>query len=73
LVLRFTDLGQHGYEVIGGVLLAGETIAEQSAAMGYDCATISEKARRFLEGGMLGLVDRRTMGAEPAEPRTKER
>jgi hypothetical protein len=73
LVLRFTDPGQHGYDVIRGVLLAGETIAGQSAATGYDRATISENARRFLEGGMLSLVDRRTMGAEPAEPRTKDR
>jgi hypothetical protein len=60
LILRFTDPLQHGYEVIRGVLLADETIAERSAATSYDRATISEKARRFLEGGMLSLVGRRT-------------
>ena len=51
---------QHAYEVIRGVLLADETIGERSRVTDVDRDTISEKARRFLEEGMLGLVDRRT-------------
>src|SRR6266545_2037516 len=60
LALRFTDAVQHAYEVIRGVLLADETIGERSRVTGVDRDTVSEKARRFLEEGMLGLVDPRT-------------
>jgi hypothetical protein len=64
LALRFTDPVQHEYEVIRGFFLADETIAERSRETGLDRATVAEKARRFLESGMLGLVDRRTTTAK---------
>ena len=60
LALRFTDPVQHDYEVIRDIMLADATVAERSRATGLDRETVGEKARRFLEGGMLGLVDRRT-------------
>ncbi|MBV9282514.1 MAG: transposase [Chloroflexi bacterium] len=60
LSLRFTDPVQHDYEVIRGIMLADETVAERSRLTGVDRETIAEKARRFLEEGMFGLVDRRT-------------
>lgn len=50
---------QYDYEVIRGIFLADETVAERSRETGQDRATITAKARRFLEAGMLGLVDRR--------------
>jgi hypothetical protein len=60
LALRFTDPIQYSDEVIRGIMLADETIVARSQATGLDRATVGEKARRFLEQGMLGLVDRRT-------------
>jgi N-acyl-D-aspartate/D-glutamate deacylase len=59
LALRFTDPVQYDYEVIRGIFLADETMAERSRVTGQDRATVAAKARRFLEQGMLGLVDRR--------------
>jgi len=60
LALRFTDPIQHDYEVIRGIMLTDETIAERSRVTGVDRDTVSEKARRFVQHGMFGLVDRRT-------------
>ncbi len=60
LALRFTDPVQHDYEVIRGIMLADETIAYRSQVTGLDRDTVSEKARRFIQHGMFGLVDRRT-------------
>src|SRR5258708_1672213 len=60
LALRFTDPIQYDYEVIRGIMLADETVAERSRATGVDRTTVGEKARCFVQGGMLGLVDRRT-------------
>jgi hypothetical protein len=60
LALRFTDPVQHDYEVIRDIMLADATVAACSRATGVDRATVSEKARRFIQQGMLGLVDRRT-------------
>jgi len=60
LALRFTDPIQHDYEVIRGIMLADETIGERSRITGVDRDTVSEKARRFVQHGMFGLVDRRT-------------
>jgi len=60
LALRFIDPVQHDYEVIRGIMLADETIAERSRVTGIDRATVGEKARRFVEGGMRGLIDQRT-------------
>jgi hypothetical protein len=53
LAMRFTDPVQHDYEVIRGVLLADETIAERSRSTGVDRDTVSEKAQRFLQAGMF--------------------
>ncbi len=60
LVLRFSDPVQHDYEVIRGIMLADETIAARSRATGLDRATVADKARRFVQHGMFGLVDQRT-------------
>jgi len=60
VALRFSDPIQHDDEVIRDIMLADATVAERSCATGLDRATVGEKARRFLEGGMRGLVDRRT-------------
>jgi hypothetical protein len=57
LALRFTDPIQFDYEVIREVVLADETILQRSRATGVDRATIAEKARRFVQTGMLGLID----------------
>ena len=60
LALRFTDPVQHDYEVIRGIMLADETVTARSRETGLDRATVSEKARRFVQHGMFGLVDQRT-------------
>src|SRR5579871_6272076 len=59
LALRFTDPVQHDYEVIRDIMLADATVAARSRATGIDRATVSEKARRFIQHGMFGLVDQR--------------
>jgi len=64
LAFRFTDPVQHDYEVIRGIMLADETVAERSRATGLDRATVGEKARRFIQQGMFGLVDQRTTTAK---------
>lgn len=60
LALRFTDPVQHDYEVIRDIMLADATVAERSRVTGLDRTTIGEKARRFVERGMFGLIDQRT-------------
>ncbi len=60
LALRFTDPVQHDCEIIRGIMLADETIADRSRLTGVSRDTVGEKARRFLEEGVLGLVDRHT-------------
>ena len=64
LALHFTDPVQYDYEVIRGIFLEDETIAERSRETGQDRATVSATARRFLEVGMLGLIDRRAAARE---------
>jgi transposase len=59
LQLNFIDPFQHHYEVIRPVVLFGETVAARSRQTGIERTQISEKARRFVEGGMLALADRR--------------
>ncbi len=68
LALRFTDPVQREYEVIRDIMLADATIAERSRVTGVDRATVGEKARRFLERGMFGLVDRRTTTEKGQHP-----
>lgn len=61
LALRFSDPIQHDYEVIRDIMLADATIAARSRVTGLDRATVSEKARRFVQHGMVGLIDGRTI------------
>lgn len=60
LALRFTDPVQHDYEVIHAIMLADETVAARSHETGMDRETVGEKARRFVQHGMVGLIARRT-------------
>lgn len=57
---KFIDSVQHDYEVIRPIVLFSETIAERSRQTGAERTRVSEKARRFVQQGMLGLVDQRT-------------
>jgi transposase InsO family protein len=68
LALRFTDPMQYRYEVIRDIMLADVTIAERSRVTGVDRGTVAQHARRFVEGGMLGLVDRRTTTDQEHQP-----
>lgn len=63
LELLFTDPIQHEYEVIRKVVLFAETLAQRAAETGIDRATVGEKARRFIEQGMFGLLDQRATAA----------
>lgn len=60
LYLRFTDPIQYDYEVIRPVVLFSDTITERSRETEIPRTTVSEKAKRFVEEGMLGLVDKRS-------------
>ena len=57
--LQFIDPIQYDYEVIRPIVLFAETIAERSRQTGLERTTIGDKARRFIQDGMLGLVDQR--------------
>ena len=57
--LQFVDAIQYDYEVIRPIVLFAETIAERSRQTGLERTTIGDKARRFIQEGMLGLVDQR--------------
>jgi transposase InsO family protein len=59
LKLLFTDPLQHDYELIRPIVLFAELVATRSAQTGMDRTTVGEKARRFMEQGMLGLRDQR--------------
>src|SRR5213593_3299703 len=59
LKLLFTDPLQHDYEVIRPIVLFAETLASRSAQTRIERSTLGEKARRFMEQGMLGLADQR--------------
>ncbi len=60
LRLRFTDPIQHEYEIIRPIMLFGEMISERSRQAEIERTRIGEKARRFVQQGMFGLVDQRT-------------
>jgi len=68
LALRFTDSIQYRYEVIRDILLADVTIAERSRTTGVDRGTVATHARRFVEAGMLGLVDHRSTSDHDHQP-----
>jgi transposase InsO family protein len=57
--LQCIDPIQYDYEVIRPIVLFAETIAERSRQTGLERTTIGDKARRFIQDGMLGLVDHR--------------
>ena len=59
LKLLFTDPLQHDYEVIRPIVLFAETVASRSAQTSIERSTLGEKARRFVQKGMLGLLDQR--------------
>jgi hypothetical protein len=59
LKLNFIDPIQHQYEVIRPVVLLGETISARSRQTDVERSQISEKAQRFITGGMLALADQR--------------
>jgi hypothetical protein len=63
LRLLFTDPIQHDYEVIRTVVLFGERVTRRSEETGLDRTRVADKARRFIEQGMFGLVDERTTRA----------
>src|SRR5437762_5113390 len=59
LQLLFTDPLQFDYEVVRPIVLFSEHLTTRSEQTGIDRTTISLKARRFLQKGMLGLLDQR--------------
>ena len=63
LQLRLTDPIQFDYEVIRPILLDDQTIAERSRQTAIERTVIGDKARRFVQEGMLGLVDQRATNA----------
>lgn len=63
LRLQFIDPLQYEYEVIRPIVLGEQTAAERSRQTGMDRTVIGDKARRFVEAGMMGLVDGRAENA----------
>ena len=59
LRLRFTDPLQHDYEAVRPIILFAQPINERSEETEIERTTLGEKAKRFVTGGMLGLVDQR--------------
>ena len=57
LKFRFTDPIQDNYEVVRPIVLFAQTVSERSRQTGIDRTVVGEKARRFIEQGMLGLQD----------------
>jgi transposase InsO family protein len=57
LKLRFIDPTQHDYEVIRPIVLFGERVAERSRQTDIARTTVGDKARRFVQHGMQGLVE----------------
>ncbi len=60
LRLKFIDPIQHNYEVIRPIVLFDESVSARSQQTDLDRRRIGEKAQRFVQQGMLGLVDQRT-------------
>ncbi|MDH3674051.1 MAG: helix-turn-helix domain-containing protein, partial [Anaerolineae bacterium] len=59
LRLKFIDPIQHHYEVIRPIVLFSKTIAERSRQTGIERTVVGDKAKRFVQQGMLGLQDQR--------------
>lgn len=64
---RLTDPIQYDYEVIRPIVLYSEPVADRSHDTEMPRTTISEKAKRFVLEGMLGLVDKRSEPSEQKE------
>jgi putative transposase len=60
LRLKFTDPIQDNYEIIRPIVLFDEPVSERSRQTGIERTRIGDKAKRFVQQGMLGLVDQRT-------------
>ena len=60
LKLLFSDPLQYDYEVIRPIVLFAEQVAVRSEQTGIHRSTVGEKARRFVQNGMLGLLDQRS-------------
>ncbi|MCA9933325.1 MAG: transposase [Anaerolineales bacterium] len=67
LQLQFIDPIQHDYEVIRPIILFSQPVAERSHETETPRSTVSDKARRFVIGGMLGLVDKRSQTSQQQE------
>lgn len=63
LKLQFIDPIQHDYEVVRPIVLFSQPVAERSRETEVPRTTVSDKAKRFVTEGMLGLVDKRTQPA----------
>jgi transposase InsO family protein len=63
LKLHFRDSIQHDYEAIRPLVVHGEPVARRSEETDIPRATLADKAKRFVEHGMLGLVDLRVAHA----------
>lgn len=61
LRLKFIDPIQHNYEAIRPIVLFDESVSERSQQTGLERRRIGEKAQRFVQQGMLGLVDQLTL------------
>ena len=59
LKLKFIDPIQHDYEVIRPIVLFSETVTQRSHQTDIERTVVGDKARRFVQQGMLGLVDQR--------------
>jgi hypothetical protein len=60
LYLKFTDPIQYDYEVVRPIVLFSQPVAARSEETETPRTTVSDKAKRFVQEGMLGLVDRRS-------------
>jgi putative transposase len=67
LQLQFIDPIQQEYEVIRPIVLNAQSVAERSRETDIARTTVSEKAKRFVTKGMLGLMDRRSRGVSRRE------
>lgn len=65
LRLQFTDPIQHDYEAIRPIILFSQPMVQRSDETEIPQSTISDKAKRFVKEGMLGLVDKRTQSKSP--------
>jgi hypothetical protein len=69
LRFKFTDPIQYEYEIIRPIVLFDKTISERSRQTEIERTRVGEKAKRFVQQGMFGLVDQRTgsVGRKPHE------